>query len=175
MYFRGMWLVAQPVPMIKEKNVVEEIQPKLTVVDVLRYLVAYACWIISALLSMLTLLITRNALNVVWPLLGGNRWLLRAVDRFGLVFLGLVWLVYVIFVEQHYRLSITAVRTRRGNPQTGTPPTPTSIPRNPVMRFLRKLGLDILARRFVSTMIPPLALLAVAYVTEQVVLRFVVG
>ena len=38
---------------------------------------------------------------------------LCASCRFGLIILGLIWLVYVIFCEQHYRSAITAIRLRR--------------------------------------------------------------
>jgi len=91
----------------------EQVQPRLTVGDVFGYALAYMCWLVTAAIAMLAVFQTRNMINVMWPVLGGNQWVLRAIDRFGLLFLGLVWLVFVIFVEQHFRTAITYVRERR--------------------------------------------------------------
>jgi hypothetical protein len=149
----------------------EQVQPKLTAGDVLSYVLAYMCWLLTAALSMATLFMVRTALNVAWPVMVGTearaRWALRAIDRFSLVLLGLVWLVYVIFVEQYYRSSITEVRTRRYSKQTRPTPRAEPAPKNGLMRFLRRLGLDILARRLVPTMGIPLAVLGVSYLIYQ--------
>ena len=87
-----------------------DITPRLTIGDIIGYLLAYMCWICTAAAGMLALLQARNALNVLWPAAGGSHWVLRPIDRFGLVLMGLLWLVYVIFCEQNYRTAITAVR-----------------------------------------------------------------
>ena len=81
----------------------DDVTPRLTVGDVFGYILAYMCWISTAGAGMLAVLQLRNTLNVFWPLISDNRWVLRPIDRFGLVLMGLVWLVYVIFVEQHYQ------------------------------------------------------------------------
>jgi hypothetical protein len=145
----------------------EDIEPRFTVTDAFRYLVAYACWLIAALVAMVTLLVMRNTLNVIWPILGGSRWVLRPIDRFGLVFLGLVWLVYVIFIEQHYRSSITLARTRRHKRRTNIDGRTEEMPDGRIMRFFRRLGLDILVQRFVPTVAGPLVLLALTYLLQQ--------
>ena len=145
----------------------EVIHPRLTVLDVLRYLLAYACWVATALTGMLALLVIRNMVNIVWPVLGGSKWVLRPVDRFGLVFLGLVWLVYVIFMEQHYRSSITIVRVRRGREGTRPVTRMREAQLSKGTRFLKRLGLDVLAQRFVPTIVAPLVLLALAYVIQE--------
>jgi hypothetical protein len=137
----------------------EEIDPKLTVRDVLGYLLAYLFWILAAALGMVAILQARSALNAMWPVVSDNRWLIRPIDRFGLLFLGLSWLVYVIFVEQHYRTAITLVRTRRVRARLGMSMRQRSAQGSRVMRMLQRLGLDILARRLVPTLIAPLILL----------------
>jgi len=149
----------------------EEVKLRLTAGDVFGYVLAYMCWLLTAALTMLTLFMVRTALNIAWPVMVGteatDRWVLRAIDRFGLVFLGLVWLVYVIFVEQHYRSSITEARMRRYKEQTRLTPRAEPIQKNRAMSFLRRLGLDILARRLVPTVGIPLAILGVAYLVYR--------
>jgi hypothetical protein len=75
----------------------KDIMPRLTLRDILGYAIAYMFWLVAALIALVAMFMARTALNVLWPALGLNRWVLRSVDRFGLVFMGLVWLVYVIF------------------------------------------------------------------------------
>jgi hypothetical protein len=145
----------------------EDIRPKLTLADIFGYLLAYLCWLLVAAVCMLTLIQIRNALNAMWPVISDNRWLIRPIDRFGLVFMGLVWLVYVIFVEQHYRSSITAIRTGRVKARMGGSVRPAKVPENKVMRMLKRMGLDILVRRFVPTLLAPIALFILAYLIYQ--------
>ena len=146
----------------------EEISPKLTVSDLFGYLVAYLCWILVAGIGMASVLIARNTLNLTWSVLGGNRWVLRPIDRFGLVFMGLAWLVYVIFVEQHFRSAISIVRHRRLrvrlHPETRVREVP---PSKWGMRVLRRIGLHILARRVGVMIIIPLAFLLFSYLVEE--------
>ena len=145
----------------------EELRPKLTVRDILGYILAYLFWLITAAIGMLAIFQTRNMINVVWPALGGNRWVLRAVDRFGLLLLGLLWLVYVIFVEQYYRMSITIVRERRHKAKTDPTARPISAPKGGFIKLLHKLGLDVLASRFVPTLFFPLLWFVVSYLLQQ--------
>ncbi|MBL7200072.1 MAG: hypothetical protein ISS56_07985 [Anaerolineae bacterium] len=154
----------------------EEFSPKLTVTDLLGYMIAYLCWILVAGIGMASVLIARNTLNLTWGLLGGNRWLLRPIDRFGLVFMGLAWLVYVIFVEQHFRSAISVVRDRRMrirlNHETKVREVP---PSNKVMRVLYRCGLHILARRVVLMTTIPLSFLLLSYLVEELSLLIVGG
>jgi hypothetical protein len=141
----------------------EEMQPRLTIQDLFGYAIAYAIWVVVAAISMFAVLQLRNALQAMWPVISRNRWLLRPIDRFGLVFLGLVWLVYVIFVEQYYRSSITTVRMRRYRARAGSPRASDSAPQNKVLRALRRVGLDILAQRMLPTLGAPVAAVIIAY------------
>ncbi len=145
----------------------EEISPKLTVMDLFGYVLAYVFWLLTASLSILTVLLMRNALNILWPLMGGNRWVLRAADRFGLVFLGLVWLVYVIFAEHSFRSSITDARFRRAKTRARPLLRAAEARLDPATRVLRRLGLDILLQRVVPTVAGPVALLALSYAVEN--------
>jgi membrane-bound metal-dependent hydrolase YbcI (DUF457 family) len=148
----------------------EQISPRITLMDLLGYLLAYICWLLAASLSILTALLMRNSLNLLWPLLGGNRWVLRAVDRFGLVFLGLVWLVYVIFAEHYFRTSITDARFRRVKTRERLQLRAAEAQLDIGTRALRRLGLDILLQRVVTTVAGPVALLALSFLVEQLLL-----
>ena len=141
----------------------EQVRPKLTFRDLLGYLLAYWFWILGAAISMLALFMIRQMLNVMWPALGGNRWAMRAIDRFALVFLGLVWLVFSIFTEQFFRLAITGVRERRLKARVDPSPNPPPMPKSALMKHLRKIGLDILAKRVVYAIGIPALILGAAY------------
>ena len=140
-----------------------DLRPKLTIRDLLGYAIAYMFWLVAALLALGAMFMLRTALNAFWPAMNWNRWVLRPVDRFGLVLLGLLWLVYVVFCEQHYRSSITKVRIRRMDAEIRSTPQAEEAAGNRVMRTLRRLGLDVLARRLVPTLIIPLAAFAIGY------------
>jgi hypothetical protein len=155
-------------------NQMEEVRLKLTLQDVIRYLLAYTCWLLSASIAMLALLQIRSAFNVVWPALGGSKWVLRPIDRFGLVFLGLVWLAYTIFAEHDYRSSVAVVRMRRARLKAGLSVQKKEPPKNQVMRTLGRLGLDLLVQRFIPMTAIPLALLLVSYLVEKATFRLLI-
>jgi hypothetical protein len=149
----------------------EQVQPRLTVGDMFGYALAYLGWLLTAAVGMLAVFQTRTMINVMWPVLGGSQWTLRAIDRFGLLILGLMWLVFVIFVEQHFRSAITAVRERRRKreqePTTASPRAAVPRHQGRMMRFLHRLGLDILAARFVPTLMLPLVWFVINYLLQQ--------
>jgi len=149
----------------------EGIDGRLSVRDLLKYSLGYVCWISTAAVTMLAILLMRNALNLVWPLLGGSRWALRPIDRFGLVLMGLGWLVFVIFLENFYRTGVATGLKRRlrsaGQLALGSG---RALP-----RALRRWGLDLLAVRFVRTLAIPLALAAAAVLAQQVMILAVTG
>ena len=149
----------------------EGINKRISVRDVPKYVLGYVCWISTAAVTALSILLIRNMLNLVWPLLGGNRWALRAIDRFGLVLMGLGWLVFVLFLENHYRTGVSTGLQRRMRPAG---PLALGSGRA-IPRALRRWGLDLLALRFVRTLAIPLALAAAAYLAQQVVFLTVIG
>ncbi|MBN1641583.1 MAG: hypothetical protein JXA09_10130 [Anaerolineae bacterium] len=145
----------------------EDITPKLTVGDVVGYLLAYLGWLLISAMGLIGVFLLRNAWNMLWPAISSNRWLLRPIDRFGLVFLGLLWLVYVIFTEQYFRSAITFSRYRRMKEQRDVPLRQAGPPQSRFSKLLRRVGLDVLASRFVSTLMVPMALVVISYLIEQ--------
>jgi hypothetical protein len=149
----------------------EAINRRFSVRDLLKYSLGYVCWISTTVVTTLSILLIRNTLNVVWPLLGGSRWALRPIDRFGMVLMGLGWLGFVIFLEDHYRTGVsTGLQRRRRSAGQLALGSDRVRP-----RALRRWGLDLLAVRFVRTLAIPLALAAAAYLTLQVVFLTVTG
>lgn len=61
----------------------------------------YLMWFGLAALALLSMLQAREAIASLFRLLTLNRWIIGAVDRFGLFILGLVALI-VILVEENY-------------------------------------------------------------------------
>jgi len=149
----------------------DQVNRRFSVQDLPRYVLCYLCWLLTAAATMFSLLLIRNALNVIWPLLGGSKWLLRPIDRFGLVLMGLGWLVFVLFLEHYYRAGVSTALLRRQ--RTAGQPAPSSMRALP--RVLRRWGLDLLALRFVCTLAIPVVLAAAAYLAQQVVFLTVTG
>lgn len=148
----------------------EDVSPKLRIKDILAYLVAYGLWMICAILGLIAVFQLHNTLNFIWPLINtGNqwRWTLRPVNNFGLVFFGLLWLGYVIFIEQHFRNGVTVLRAKRAGLNVVTPIPDVSD--NAFWRFLRRLNVDIVIRRFAVYFVAPAAVFIVAWGLEQVV------
>ena len=63
-------------------------------------------WIITGVLGLLGILIARSVVNKTYIALRLNPWALGAVDKWGFLLLGLVWLVFVIVCENYYREGI---------------------------------------------------------------------
>ena len=139
----------------------------MTLGDVLRYVLAYICWALSALLGFLTFWEMRSAINVLWPVFGGNRWAMGAIDRLALLFLGLVLLVYILAAEHLYRSSISIARETRSRAELGLPVPPSRARENRGLQRLREWGLDVLARRLVPLVGVPLALYVLAHLLQE--------
>jgi len=66
------------------------------------YVLCYVLWIVSAALGIFDMLILRGLLVNISALVGANRWVLSAIDKFGLFLLGLAWLVFALVSESYY-------------------------------------------------------------------------
>jgi len=70
---------------------------------ILSYLLCYLLWVINGALGLLGILIARSVLAKAYIRLRLNPWALGAVDKWGFLLLGLVWLIFVVACEGYYR------------------------------------------------------------------------
>ena len=63
----------------------------------------YVLWAVVIVLGLWCLIVSRSAINIIYIVITWNRWVLRAVDRWSLLLLGIVWLAGVILVEAWFR------------------------------------------------------------------------
>ena len=68
-------------------------------------ILAYSLWLASVALSFWTLFWVRVLILVDLPMVVFrlNPWVLRVIDRFGTVGLGLIWLIFAVASEPYFR------------------------------------------------------------------------
>lgn len=76
----------------------------------LPYFLCYLLWVITGALGFLNLIAARKLYLVILTILSVNPWAVRAADKFIFIFLGIIWLVLVIFSEYYYRDSVPKKR-----------------------------------------------------------------
>lgn len=73
----------------------------------LQYVISHVLWLVSSGLAIFTMILTHRALSKVYALLSGGgwqfRWIHSALDRFGILILGVVALAFVFVCEHYYR------------------------------------------------------------------------
>ena len=70
-----------------------------------RVLTVYILWLLAVAAGFLALLRLYNTLNVVWPLFGGDPFVLRGVARVYVVIAGVIWMIYIFVTEWHFQRS----------------------------------------------------------------------
>jgi hypothetical protein len=70
----------------------------------LLYLTCYVLWFVYGALSLWTILQYRDAILGLLPVIGP--WIMGAVDKFGILFLGLLALIWVLYLEHYLRTGI---------------------------------------------------------------------
>jgi hypothetical protein len=71
---------------------------------VLNYVACYLIWFVYGALSLWTILQYRNALLGLLPIIGP--WVMGAVDKFGILILGLLALIWVLYLENYLRTGV---------------------------------------------------------------------
>ena len=153
----------------------ETLESKLTWRDGLGYLLAFLAWILLSAVSAMTLVTLRSVLApLVVAVVAGNPYfrthtveltgIANSVDRFGLVILGLVWLVYMLFVEEYLRSSISTDRERRARAALSVETEPQSSQAD-----MRTTSLNTLARRVIKSLIFPAAVLILYLLLQGVI------
>ncbi len=77
---------------------------------VLRYVACYALWLVLAALSLWLMLQLRINLIDAVVFFDWGPWVLGALDKFGILLLGLGWLVFVLFAEHYLRAGVEQQR-----------------------------------------------------------------
>ena len=99
-------------------------EDKLTWRDVLAYLLVYSLWIVISAAAAYALMLLRSAFPVpLTVLLARNpyfhthtvelRGMVNSFDRLLLIVLAVVWIVFILWVEEYFRASIVKSRERR--------------------------------------------------------------
>ena len=145
----------------------QKMNSRLTRRDALGYLLAYTCLILVALLSMWAILRIRSTVNFVWLMMSGSLLTLRAIDRLGIVFLCLICLAYIVFAEDLFQTSIGIARMERAEAEVRSSDQTEDSQESKGPGLLKRWGLGILARRFATTLVPPLVVLILTYVAER--------
>jgi hypothetical protein len=70
------------------------------------YLACYALWLALSALGVWLIFAARDTLFALSIWLRLNPWQLRAVDNFGIVTLGLIWLMCILFLEHSLRRGV---------------------------------------------------------------------
>lgn len=63
----------------------------------------YIFWIIVSAGALIDMLLARTSITMVFRVITLNRWVIGAIDKFGLFILGIVGLIVVIFAESYLR------------------------------------------------------------------------
>ena len=69
---------------------------------------SYVLWFVTAALGIVDMLIARGLLMEIAYALGANPWTYSAIDKFGVIILGIGWLILTYTAEAHYRKAASA-------------------------------------------------------------------
>jgi hypothetical protein len=74
------------------------------------YLACYTLWLALSALGVVMLFQARAVIFAIAVRLGANPWVIRAIDNFGVVTLGLIWLVCILLLEDRLRKGVVQNR-----------------------------------------------------------------
>jgi hypothetical protein len=132
-------------------------EDKLTWRDALAYLLVYALWAAISAAAAYALMLLRSAFPVpLTVLLARNpyfhthtvelRGMISSFDRLLLIVLAVVWIVFILWVEEYFRASIVKSRERRAKARfasDGAPITETGLQRWSLDLFPRRLAIAV--------------------------------
>jgi hypothetical protein len=147
-----------------------EIPASLNLRQALLYVLAYAFWLVATAACVMAIIQLRSTVNVLWVILGGDRYSLSLVNQVILLLGGFAAFVYVMLLESHYRESITPGKQRPAARDDNSEQASASR-QGRLPRWLTGGGLDVLLRRFALTTAVPLGVVALSLVTLEVAVR----
>ncbi len=154
-------------------SISNEVLSRLTWRDTLAYLLAYALWIIYSGVTGVVMLLLRSALTPPLAILLLRnpyflthtvelRGMVSALDRTALIIFAIVWVVYMIWLEEWFRGSVKQVRERRLRAALSGAGQPL------IETGLRRWSLDLLLRRAAIAAIVPAALMVLYFLLQGV-------
>jgi len=147
-----------------------ELAPRLTIKDILLYLLSYLLWLVSVAVCVAAVIQLRSTVNVLWVALGGDRYSLGVANQVSLLLGGFAAFVYVVFLEGYYRESVKHRAPRPVASSAISAPEPILRPSR-LWRWLNYLGLAVLLRRFAITVAIPLGVFLLSLALLEVALR----
>lgn len=150
-----------------------EMLSRLTWRDTLAYLLAYALWIIYSAVSGVVMLLLRSALTPPLAILLLRnpyflthtvelRGMVSALDRTALIIFAIIWVVYMIWLEEWFRGSVKQVRERRLRAALSGEGQPL------IETGLQRWSLDLLLRRAAIAALFPAALMVLYFLLQGV-------
>jgi hypothetical protein len=146
---------------------IKTIATKLTLLDVLRYGLAYVCLGLVVLPAGWVMLMMLSDVSFAWLIMGGSPRVHRVGYYILVSLIIVVWVSGFIMAESWFRVSVDEVRIRRARAELGSPAREAP-PRNRLMGVLREWGLDILARRVFIALAILLFLVGLRFLAQQV-------
>jgi hypothetical protein len=139
---------------------------------VLLYVLAYVLWLVATVACVMAVIQLRSTGNAIWVILGGDRYSLDLVNQLILLLGGLTAFVYVMWLESHYRESVTHKERgpEAGGDVSGQAP---ALHQDRLPRWLTRGGVDVLLRRFATTTAIPLGIVVLSLATLEVAMRVV--
>jgi hypothetical protein len=151
-------------------NMKEGLPASLNLRHVLLWVLAYAFWLVATAACVAAVIQVRSMVNVLWIILGGDRYSLGLVNQVILLLGGLVGFIYVMLLESYYRESITLGKQRPEAEDEISGQTPALRPSR-LPRWVTGGGLDALLRRFVITTAVPLGIIVLSLAIVDVAVR----
>jgi hypothetical protein len=147
-----------------------ELAPPLTLKGILLYILAYLLWLVSIAVCVVAVMQLRSTVNVLWVAFGGDSHSLGLANQVSLLLGGFAAFVYVVFLEGYYRESVKSRATLPEASNVVPAQGPTLRSGRP-SRWLTRVGLDVLLRRFAITIAIPLGVFVLSLALLEVALR----
>ena len=153
-------------------------EDKLTWRDALAYLLVYSLWIVISAAAAYVLMLLRSAFPVpLTVLLARNpyfhthtvelRGMVNSFDRLLLIVLAVVWIVFILWVEEYFRASIAKSRERRARARM------TADGASVAETGLQRWSLDLFPRRLAIAAAFPVGALVLYALIEGITLLMV--
>lgn len=133
------------------------------------YTLAYLLWLVNMVACVAAIIQLRSTTNVLWVALGGDSYSLGLANQLILLLGGLAGFIYVVFLEGYYRDAVA----RRAPPEASSDvalQAPASR-QGRLSRWLTRVGLHVLLRRFAMTTALPLGVFGLSFALLEVALR----